>query len=852
VNTVDEAGALAAFDDWQDASPAEREALLSELPPAKRERLLALIDADGAAESRGFLAKPAPLPAAHELAGQVLGAWTLVAPLGSGGMGEVWRARRSDGAHNGEAAIKLLHSPWRGEGAQARFRREGELLARLTHPNIAQLLDIGETLLGVTRTRYLVLELVEGERIDAWCESRHLDVPARLRLFLQVCDAVAHAHAKLVVHRDLKPGNILVTATGQVKLLDFGVAKLLADETGAELTAQVPAGLTPEYAAPEQLRGEPVSTATDVFALGRLLCLLLTGQREPGPALRGEPALIVARALKDKPEARYAGASALADDLRRHLAHQPISARPDSLAYRGSKFARRYRLQLAALGLVLASLLAGMAATAWQWREAEREAERTRRVQSVLTELLSGLSPDASGSATVPMIELVRRSWAEAKRRLAGDAALLAEVARPLGLLLAQNGEPAQAREALAMSRAQALQRGRADSPEQREVAFELATVLRQLGRPAEAEPLLRGLIASTGDEFALFARAGLGELALEAGRLDEARALLTQAVKETEARYSVQHRAYVKAADLLATVARAQGQWGEARRWFAAVAAATESARPVDAAVARLSAATLEVELGRHAQAVPLLASSVAELARVLGDGHAHTLYARAWWATALFHHGEPEAALAQARRALADAQAAADPDTRPLLSLVLGRLALRSGRLAEAEPALRAAWAHFSPTKGSTSAWRAQVLQAEAELRRGRPQQALPLLEAAQASGAADAADRWLGLALLGMANLELGLDAAALQGFEDAATAADLGLPPGHPDRLRAQALAAVAAWALSADARPRAQAALAQYGQALDTRADAARVRAELASLAALPRPPRAAHLALLRY
>jgi serine/threonine-protein kinase len=279
VNTVDEAGALAAFDDWQDASPAEREALLSELPPAKRERLLALIDADGAAESRGFLAKPAPLPAAHELAGQVLGAWTLVAPLGSGGMGEVWRARRSDGAHNGEAAIKLLHSPWRGEGAQARFRREGELLARLTHPNIAQLLDIGETLLGVTRTRYLVLELVEGERIDAWCESRHLDVPARLRLFLQVCDAVAHAHAKLVVHRDLKPGNILVTATGQVKLLDFGVAKLLADETGAELTAQVPAGLTPEYAAPEQLRGEPVSTATDVFALGRLLCLLLTGQR---------------------------------------------------------------------------------------------------------------------------------------------------------------------------------------------------------------------------------------------------------------------------------------------------------------------------------------------------------------------------------------------------------------------------------------------------------------------------------------------------------------------------------------------------------------------------------------------
>jgi eukaryotic-like serine/threonine-protein kinase len=387
--------ALDAFDAWQDATAPEREALLAALPPPERERLQALIAADAAAEAGGFLDEPARLPDAPGLAGQVLGAWTLVEPLGSGGMGEVWRARRSDGAHQGEAAIKLLHSPWRGDGQRARFRREGELLARLVHPHIAQLLDVGEALLGATRTRYLVLELVAGERIDTWCEARGLGTEARLQLFLQVCDAVAHAHAKLVVHRDLKPGNILVTAEGQVKLLDFGVAKLLEGETGPELTMQAAAGLTPEYAAPEQLRGEPVSTATDVYALGRLLCLLLTGQREPGPALRGELGLIVAKALKERPEARYAGASALADDVRRHLAHEPISARPDSLAYRSAKFVRRYRLQLAALALVLASLLAGVAAATWQWQEARREAERTRRVQSVLTELLAGLSPDA-------------------------------------------------------------------------------------------------------------------------------------------------------------------------------------------------------------------------------------------------------------------------------------------------------------------------------------------------------------------------------------------------------------------------------------------------------------------------
>ncbi|KQW46207.1 MULTISPECIES: serine/threonine-protein kinase [unclassified Roseateles] len=852
MNTADRAGALAAFDDWQDATPAEREALLAELPPAQRERLEALIEADRAAEAGGFMDAPAQLPDIPELAGQVLGAWTLIAPLGSGGMGEVWRARRSDGAHQGEAAIKLLHSPWRGESAQARFRREGELLARLSHPNIAQLLDIGEALIGAARTRYLVLELVEGERIDSWCSTRHLVAAARLALFLQVCDAVAHAHAKLVVHRDLKPGNILVTGTGQVKLLDFGVAKLLADDTGPELTMQAAAGLTPEYAAPEQLRGEPVSTATDVFALGRLLCLLLTGQRELGPALRGELGLIVARALKDRPDERYAGASALADDVRRYLAHQPISARPDSLAYRGAKFARRYRLQLAALGLVLASLLAGMAATAWQWREAAREAERTRRVQSVLTELLGGLSPDASGSATVPMIELLRRSWAEAKRRLGDDPALLAEVARPLGLLLVQNGDVAQAGEALQISRAQALRQGRNDTPEQREVAFELATVLQRQGNAAQAQALLRGLVASQIDEVALFARAGLGEMALEAGQLAEARTQLMQAANAALARHSAQHRSYIKSADLLAAVARAEGRWDEARQWFAAVAAATGSARPVDAALARLSMATLEVELGCYAQAVPLLSEAVGELARVLGPGHTQTLYARAWWATALFDHGQPEAALAQARRALADAHEAVDADMRPLLGLTLARLELRSGRLAQAEPRLRDAWAHFSPSEGSTLAWRAQVFLGEVELRRGRPQPALAWLGAAQASGAAGPADRWLGLALLGIAHLDLGAADLGLKALAEAEVAADQGLPPGHPDGVRTQALAAVAAWVADPASKPRAQAALARYGQALDTRADAAQVRAELRSLASSARPPRAALPALLRY
>ena len=845
MNTADRAGALAAFDAWQDASPAEREALLAELPSAQREKLQALINADRAAEAGRFLADPARLPdAAPELAGQVLGAWTLVAPLGSGGMGEVWRARRSDGAHQGEAAIKLLHSPWRGEGQQARFRREGELLARLTHPHIAQLLDIGEALLGGTRTRYLVLELVDGERIDAWCEARHLDVDARLRLFLQVCDAVAHAHARLVVHRDLKPGNILVTAGGQVKLLDFGVAKLLAEDTGPELTAQAAAGLTPEYAAPEQLRGEPVSTATDVYALGRLLCLLLTGQREPGPALRGELALIVAKAVKPRPDERYAGASALADDVRRHLEHQPISARPDLLAYRSAKFARRYRLQLIALGLVLASLLAGVAAATWQWRQAAQEAERTRRVQSVLTELLAGLSPDASGSATVPMIELLRRGWVEARRRLGSDPALLAEVARPLGLLLNQSGDMALADEALTLAHAQLQGRGDAG----REVVLQLANARRRLGKADEARRLFEQL--SGGDNAqAVIALANLGEMAAEAGDLVRAEVLLHRAEPLALARFGPGHEAYRKSLDALANLARAQGRWDEARAWLARLVQVSAGVSRLIAAQARSSAAMLEAELGRHAAAVPLLRASVAELADVLGPGDATTVYTRVWLADALFHHGEPGAARREAETAARQAEALAEPEAQPLVALTAARLQLRLGEPAAAATRLRAALGRLQATDNPTAAARALALLGEAALRQGHADVAQRSLDEALAQQRRllqpHDSDLWPTLVLLALCHAQAGHAERSTALLADAVDGARAGLPEGHPDRERVAALQA-----LFTPDRAARDTALQAYAQALSDRLDAPAARKALLALQALPAPSRDARDALV--
>ena len=235
------------------------------------------------------------------LAGHTVGAYRLMAPIGHGGMGTVWLAERSDGRFEGRAAVKLLNlslmgaSPSRGE---ERFRREGSLLARLTHPNIARLIDAGVSSSGQP---YLVLEHIDGQTIDRYCDDHALGVEARIRLFLGVLSAVAHAHANLVVHRDLKPSNVLVSADGQVKLLDFGIAKLLQTDEWGVLTREGGTALTPEFAAPEQVTGNQVTTSTDVYSLGVLLYLLLGGQHPAGSGPKSPADLVKAIVDTDPP-----------------------------------------------------------------------------------------------------------------------------------------------------------------------------------------------------------------------------------------------------------------------------------------------------------------------------------------------------------------------------------------------------------------------------------------------------------------------------------------------------------------------------------------------------------------------
>jgi serine/threonine protein kinase len=438
-------------DQWQALSPYLDQALamtddaraawlssLGEHDPELAAQLGALLDEHRVLAQEGFLENRRwALPNSAGLAGQTLGPYTLFSQIGQGGMGSVWLARRSDGRFERQAAVKFLNIALAGRATEERFKREGSILGRLTHPHIAELLDAGISSDGQP---YLILEYVDGSTIDQYCDQHRLDLEARVRLFLDVLAAVAHAHANLVVHRDIKPSNVLVTASGEVKLLDFGIAKLLQGEgqSGAAtlLTHEGGSALTPQYAAPEQLTSRPVTTATDVYALGVLLYLLLSGRHPAGsglrsPAelvkavlereaprasdpttadnikliaerrdatpdklrrqLRGDLDTIVGKALKKDPQERYASVTGFADDLQRYLKHEPISARPDTLAYRAAKFLRRNRTSVAlttiAVALVIGSLSTGLLIANRERKIAEQRFAQVRQLANKFIDL---------------------------------------------------------------------------------------------------------------------------------------------------------------------------------------------------------------------------------------------------------------------------------------------------------------------------------------------------------------------------------------------------------------------------------------------------------------------------------
>jgi tetratricopeptide (TPR) repeat protein len=326
----------------------------------------------------GLPARAEALPDAPPMAGRHAGPYLLLREVGRGGMGAVYEAVRDDGQFRLRAALKLAPPGAAGDPRlRERLLAERRVLARLEHPHIARLFDGGWTDDGAP---WFAMEFVEGKPIVAWCDAQGLLPHARLGLFVQVCDAVAHAHRAGIVHRDIKPSNILITRDGEAKLVDFGIAKLLAPEgeerTSAPLTRTGPAPLTPEYASPEQLRGEPATLASDVYALGVVLHELLTGHRPggyrdpetgaPRSRIRGGLGTIVQVALRREPARRYRDAGALAADLRRHLEGAPLVARPDGITRRLGKLARRHALVATTAALLLALAALGLTLTRGQ------------------------------------------------------------------------------------------------------------------------------------------------------------------------------------------------------------------------------------------------------------------------------------------------------------------------------------------------------------------------------------------------------------------------------------------------------------------------------------------------------
>ena len=429
---------------WQKIDAVFKSAL--ELPGSERDAFLdgvcardedlrreveMLIEADAQADV--FLEAPA-IEAAGELlrndladsqVGQTVGPYKLVREIGRGGMGMVYLAERADEHYHKYVAIKLISRGMDTRDILSRFRHERQILANLDHPNIARLFDGGTTDDGLP---YFVMEYIEGLPIDQYCEANQLSIPERLKLFREVCAAVHYAHQNLIIHRDIKPGNILVTGEGTTKLLDFGIAKLLDPELDAHtkpLTATALRPMTPDYASPEQVRGLQLSTASDIYSLGVLLYELLTGRRPyhlkstspqeieriicelepkrpsdsiesvgtsgaqsgnnlssefPSPKLlRGDLDNIVLKAMRKEPERRYASAQEFSEDIHRHLGGLPVTARKDTFSYRAGKFIRRHKTGALAAALVVVTLVAGIVATLWQARNAQTERSRAER-----------------------------------------------------------------------------------------------------------------------------------------------------------------------------------------------------------------------------------------------------------------------------------------------------------------------------------------------------------------------------------------------------------------------------------------------------------------------------------------
>jgi serine/threonine-protein kinase len=655
--------------------PDQRAAYLDEASsgdPELRREVEALLAADGVTSSflvgavggaaREAARDLAPAPA---LLGSRIGPYEVTRELGHGGMGTVYLAVRADDAYAKSVAIKVIRRGADNPEIRRRFLAERQILATLDHPYIGRLLDGGATAEGLP---YVVMEFIEGQPLDVFCDQHSLSLPARLRLFLKASEAVQYAHGSLVVHRDLKPSNILVTADGTPKLLDFGIAKLLDAPAGEPATRTAVRLMTPEYASPEQVRGEPVTTRTDVYSLGVVLYELLTGRRpfrgtqgleqaicEQEPerpsaavardeeaarargvrpdrlrkALAGDLDTIVLAALRKEPDRRYASVEQLAEDIRRHLDGRPVRARRDTFGYRAGKYVRRHRAGVAA-ALAVVGLTGFYTVQLTRERDRARlEAAKAAQVATFLQDLFSASDPTETRGRDVTARELVDRGAERLERELAGQPAVRAAMLGVLGRVYSSLGAYDTA--VTILRKAATLHRsGDPNDPARASVLASLGAALQNTGDIQSPDSLyheaLRIRRAAFGADHPQVAES-LADLAnyFEAkGDLDTADSLFHAAL-EMERRVGTEDRV-ASHLDGLAGVLRLKGDYAGAERYFREAVELVERSLSPDTlvlATARHNLAGALSDLGRLGEAEPLFRGAMDVYVRYLGDSH-------------------------------------------------------------------------------------------------------------------------------------------------------------------------------------------------------------------------------------
>ena len=713
----------------------------------------------------GFLeASPVPL---RDRIGERLGAFELVTLIGAGGMGRVYRARRADGKFEQEVAVKLFDAGRMDAVALARFDAERRILASLEHPGIARLIDGGNAADG---TPYVVMELVRGEPVTRWCNSRQLDLAARLQLFVRLCEGLEQAHRRGIVHRDIKPGNVLVGEDGQPKLIDFGIAKVLQDsavEVELPATAVNTAMLTPEYASPEQVCGRPVGPSSDVYSLGILLYELLTGVRpyqvatlspaqleqtvcrsvpaDPSDqvsrnraspplgladarqlrrALRGDIDRIVMTALCKEPGQRYPSAAALGRDIERYLSGEPVEARGASRLYRLRKFVQRHRGAAAGLATAFIVLIGGIVAVTMQAREAQRqrdaaqqEAARAEAARDFLVRMIGRADPFENAD-TPTLAGALKQSVQEIDERFSGQPALEAQMRHAIGHALVGLGETAAARDQL--EQALALRRQHGSPLDQAESLDGLGVVAWWESDFALAEANLREALDQLDTDSSPRAQAlrvnvlaNLGGMLVDAGEYARSVAFSRQALAAAErsAQTGIETRASIWG-NLGNALSELEGESEAALAAFDKVLAlqreATGEMHP-NYAIVLNNLGLMHMSLGRHDQALLALQRSLEIREQTLGGKHPQTataLFNLAGMLIALGRHAEAEP---HALRALEVAERGFAPG-HPRIGKAhekLAQLYQATGRTELAREHARAALRLYRAAKGVDPAW-------------------------------------------------------------------------------------------------------------------------------------------------